>query len=84
MADYDCEFCAHDNQCKYAYGQLDCFVKTIQAAKVVADDEFKTFITKLEAKNKEMCDDNIDSLIMIMRNIVRDSNQTLPDWATQE
>lgn len=84
MADYSCDFCTRDNQCPYAYDQLDCYVETIKAARAFVDDEFKAFLAKLEEKNEDMDDDNIDVLIRHMRNIVSDSEQPLPDWATQE
>lgn len=84
MADYSCDFCTHDNHCPYAYDELDCMVETIKAARVIADDEFQTFLAKLEEKNENLCDDNLDVLIRYMRNIIIDSNRTLPDWATQE
>ena len=83
MADYSCEFCLHDNHCPYAYNQLDCYVETIKSARSFVDDEFKSFLAKLEEKNEDVCDDNIDVLIRTMRNIVLDSKQLLPDFATQ-
>lgn len=84
MADCSCDFCAHNNQCWYAYDHPECYVETIKAARVIADDEFQTFLAKLEEKNEDLCDDNVDVLIRYMRNIVCDSNRVLPDWATQE
>lgn len=83
MADYSCDFCVHDNQCPYAYDQLDCFVETIKSAKAIVDDEFETFLAKMVEKNEDICDDNLDVLIQNMRNIICDSKRPLPDWATQ-
>ena len=84
MADYSCDFCEHNNQCRYAYDQLDCLVETIKTARVIADDEFQAFLAKLIQKNEDLCDDNLGVLIRYMQNIVLDSNRTLPEWATQK
>ena len=84
MADCSCDFCTRDNHCPYAYNESDCRVETIKAAKVVVDDKFKAFLANLEEKNKDMYDDSIARVIWSMREVVRDSEMPLPDWAIQE
>ena len=84
MADCSCDFCTHDNHCPYAYNESDCRIETIKAARVVVDDEFKAFMAKIEEKNEDMYDDSVDRLIRSMRELIRNSEMTLPDWVNQE
>ena len=84
MADCSCDFCSHDSVCPYAYDESDCVIETIKAAKVIVDDEFKSFLAKLDKANEDLCDENVDVLICTMRVIVVDSERVLPDWAMEE
>ena len=84
MADCSCDFCTHDNHCPYAYNESDCYIEAIKAARVVVDDEFKALLSTLEEKNENMYDDSIARLIWSMREVIRNSEMPLPDWATQE
>lgn len=84
MADCSCEWCEYDVICPYSYENSFCFVKTIKAARAVVDADFGALASKIEEKNKELCDDYLDVLVRNMRDIIRYSKEPLPDWTMQE
>lgn len=84
MADSDCQYCHHEDNCPFVYDCYNCRIETIKAAKAVVDDEFKALLLKVEAKNEELADDSVQMLISRMIEIIRDSEELLPEWALEE
>ena len=84
MADCACDFCIYNNQCPYAYNESDCYVETVKTSKVIVDDEFKTFLSKIKNLKEDVCNENVNEIIQIMLRIINDSEQPLPDFERKE
>lgn len=78
MSDCSCDWCERDAVCLYSYENSFCYVETIKAARAIVDTDFQALASKIEEKNKELCDDNIDVLVRNMRYIIHCSNDPLP------
>jgi hypothetical protein len=73
MADCSCDFCGQNEKCKHAYEESDCRVAEILSAKVIADEEFKSFCEKMKKLNKIMNNDSLEQIIHTMQNIICDA-----------
>lgn len=81
MADYDCEYCPHEDECSWQYDGTICRVAQIKAAKTIVNDDYKNVFASILAKNEAICDERIECLLSLMREIMHDSLTDLPAWA---
>jgi len=71
MADYDCEWCNKEKDCKYAYDSTNCMIEYIDKNKLfVNDDKFIEFLEYIKNKNKEIENDDVDMIISAMETMM--------------
>lgn len=83
MACCDCDYCPDAKRCNWVYDNRVCRVEQIKAAKAIVNDDYKNAFSSILKKNEDMCDERIDSLLTLMREIMCDSYQDLPEWTTE-
>lgn len=84
MADCDCEWCGHDEECPYAWENSDCYIGTIESARYIVNDVFESVYSSINEKSEDLCDNRVDQLVECMRTIIYDSSQPIPDWYMTE
>jgi hypothetical protein len=77
MADCDCEYCSVEGSCRYAYNETICRVSEINECKIIADDKFIEFHNHLKEVNKDICNDEVESIISHMSDIIHNSQQVV-------
>lgn len=71
MADYDCEWCNKEEDCIYAYDQLNCMVQEINENKIFTEDnKFTEFLQYLRDKNKDVDNSSVEQIISTMETMI--------------
>jgi hypothetical protein len=76
MADSDCDYCSEVNNCTHAWTETDCPVTQIEEAKQIVNSEFIKFYHILKDINIDICNDELNSVINHMYNLIQLSEES--------